>query len=437
MRYVFINRFFYPDHSATSQILSDLAFSMTERGASVAVVAARLSYDDPNALLPAQETIRGVDVHRIWTSRFGRLHLLGRAIDYLTFYLSALFVLMRVIQRDDVVIAKTDPPLISVLAALVCWIKGGRLVNWLQDVFPEVAAQLDIKGVRGPVASVLRKARNWSLRKARMNVTLGHRMKQKVVSEGIDPKRVCIIPNWSDDDRIKPIDHADNALRDYWNLTGKFVVGYSGNVGRVHEFGTILSAAESLRDDPNIVFLFIGSGAQLKGVREQVEQRALTNVMFKPYQLREHLQQSLGVSDAHFVSLNPALEGLVVPSKVYGICSAGRPVLFIGERGGEVDMLINRHDCGQTFQIGDSRALAAAILKMSRDPHLVARLGHNARRAIDVECSKELSMATWRSVLEAQAGRSTYATDLTVAGTAGPDSISAVSTLGPDSLTRR
>ena len=119
MKHIVINRFFYPDHSATSQLLSDLAFHLAEGGHRVCVVASRQRYDDPGARLASRETVEGVGVYRVWTSRFGRRFLPGRAVDYLTFYLSATFRLWWLARRGDVVVVKTDPPLVSVVAGWV------------------------------------------------------------------------------------------------------------------------------------------------------------------------------------------------------------------------------------------------------------------------------------------------------------------------------
>src|SRR5947207_3139026 len=180
VRVVFINRFFYPDHSATSQMLSDLAFHLAEREWSVGVITSRQRYDDPRARLASHENIGGVDVRRIWSTRFGRGSLPLRAIDYATFYISAFFAIRR--ERDAIIVALTDPPLISVVAALA----SRCLVNWLQDVFPEVATALGIR-----VPSVLKKMRDWSLRRAKVNVAIGDVMAQRVAGN------VVVQHNWA------------------------------------------------------------------------------------------------------------------------------------------------------------------------------------------------------------------------------------------------
>ena len=152
MRIIFLNRYFFPDHSATSQMLSELAFYLAESGHSVAVITSRQRYDDAAALLPASERIRGVEVHRVRTTRFGRAHLPGRAADYASFYLTAGWRLWRLARGRDVIVAKTDPPLIAVVAWLIARLRGATLVNWLQDVFPEVAERLRLPLLAGPVS---------------------------------------------------------------------------------------------------------------------------------------------------------------------------------------------------------------------------------------------------------------------------------------------
>lgn len=243
MKLIFLNRFFYPDQSATSQMLSDLAFALANRGHEIKVITSRLSYEG-SGKLPTEETIKGVDVRRLRTTSFGRAALLGRAIDYFTFFLSAGFILARDVRRNDVVIAKTDPPLISALAVLIARLKGARTINWLQDIFPEIAAALGFSQSRieKRAMAVLRWLRDRSLRRADANVTLGARMAARVAKCGVDVERIAIIANWADGDNISPIASQSNELRRDWGLERAFVVGYSGNLGRAHDFTTFLSA---------------------------------------------------------------------------------------------------------------------------------------------------------------------------------------------------
>jgi glycosyltransferase involved in cell wall biosynthesis len=371
-RVVFVNRFFHPDHSATSQMLSDLAFHLAARGWHVEVVTSRQRYGDASARLEAREIVRGVLVRRVWSTRFGRAFLPGRAIDYATFYASAFFALLRWATRETTIVALTDPPLISVVAALAAMLRRATLVNWTQDLFPEVAEALGMRALR-----VLRPARDWSLRRARVNVALGDSMAARL------PNPV-VIHNWADA-ALHPTDRAHD----------RFVVGYSGNLGRAHDAQTMLAAMRALRDDDSIELMITGGGAQLDTIRAE----RLPNVHFAEYAPRERLSESLSASDAHLVTLLPSLEGLIVPSKFYGVLAVARPVLFVGSSDGEVARIIRTYDCGIVIEPGDGEGLARCIRELARDRDRARAMGQRGRTLYDERFAPSIAMAAWEAVL--------------------------------------
>jgi len=396
---IFVNRFFHPDHSATSQILGDLTFYLAEVGFDVQVLASRQLYDDPTRVLPARESVRGVQVHRVWATRFGRGRLLPRAVDYLTFYLSATAKLAMLADSRAVVIAETDPPLLSVPCALVTWLKGAALVNWTQDLFPEIAESLHVPGIV-LVAPVLRRLRNLSLKLARTNVVLGEGMAARLRAEGVAPDKIEVIHNWSPVEMEPPsAQPTANPLRAEWNLGRKFVVGYSGNFGRAHDFSTVLDAAALLRDLPELHILFVGAGAQRAWVEAHVADLGLTNVSFQPYQPLDRLALSLSVPDVHLVSLKPELEGLIVPSKFYSVLAAGRPVLFVGDPKSEMARRIDEADCGRAFPPGAHADLAAAIRQLASHPEKVAKMGERAHDLWAAHFQRKQALAAWEAVV--------------------------------------
>ena len=384
--------------SATSQMLSDLVFELASNGGEIVVVAGRQCYENPKESLSNRDSISGVEVFRVWSTRFGRSNLVGRAIDYLSFYPSAFFVLLRITQRGDVIVAKTDPPLISVIAWTVAKLKRVKLVNWLQDVFPEVAEALGVLRWN-PLISLTQYLRNISLQGASMNVVLGERMKQRICEQGIESSKVRIIANWADGNDIKPVLKIDNSLRYSWCLDDKFVVGYSGNMGRAHDFNTLIGAMKYLRNEKNIVFLFIGGGAGKISIETAVRQFNLDNCVFKPYQPRDNLSESLSVPDVHFVSLNPALEGLIMPSKIYGIMAAGRPSIFVGDLEGEIAIMLNKFGCGSSFDIGKDKELAEHIKVLADNKESYQTDYIHIRNVFDENFDKKHAVCSWASTL--------------------------------------
>jgi glycosyltransferase involved in cell wall biosynthesis len=400
-RLIFINRFFSPDHSATSQILSDLAFDLAGAGREVHLVTSRQIYDDPKAALPERETINGVDIHRVASTGFGRTALLGRSIDYVSFYRSVRRCLNDLVRPGDIVIAKTDPPLMSVVARPVARRNGARLVNWLQDIYPETAVELGVPFMRGPVAASLAALRNATLREAAATIVVGDLMGRKVEALGAQAERIHVIPNWCNDEDIRLIAPTDNPLRQEWNLADKFVLGYSGNLGRAHEFATVLAAAERLRDEPRVAFLMIGGGKRFAELASAVQARGLSgSFRFLPYQARTLLSYSLGAADAHWLSLDPRLEGLMVPSKFYGIAAAAKPIIVIGDLNGELGRLVQNHACGFAIAPGDSEALTATLRQLLNAPQTVLDMGARARQMLDAHFTRRQGFARWRQLFD-------------------------------------
>lgn len=399
-RLVFVNRFYAPDMSATSQILTDIAEMMAASGYSVTIYTSRMSYDGRKRFCQ-RETIKDVDVRRIWTTRFGRNSTLGRAIDYLTFHLSATLILALRITRSDLLIVKTDPPMLSVPIGFVTRIKRIKSTNWLQDVFPEVAGELSGQTKKKPVMRLLTFMRNRSLRRAVANICIGSIMAEKVKSFGIPPSRIHVIENFVDDDAIRPQPGHSPQLRSAWGISqDDFVVAYSGNLGRAHDLDTILGAARCLRHEPHIKFLFIGGGYLRDRLAIEIEKGDLSSVLLRPYQPREKLSESLGLANVHWVSLNPKLEGLIVPSKAYGVAAAGRPLLMIGDVDGEIGSNLEQYDFGASFAPGDVEAVSDCILQLSQSPDRLTAMQESARAFIDQKASKRLAFAKWRALIE-------------------------------------
>ncbi len=402
-RLIFINRFFFPDHSATSQILSDLAFYLAGTGREVHVVTSRQIYDDPKASLPDYEIIDKVHVHRVSSSQFGRAALLGRSIDYLSFYRSLWHCLIGVARQGDILVAKTDPPLVSLVAMAAARRKGAGLINWLQDLYPELAVQLGVPFMRGPLAVSLAEFRNRSLQYAEATVVVGDLMGHKVEALGTPRERIHVIPNWCNDEEIHPIAQTGNPLRQAWGLEGKFVLGYSGNLGRAHEFDTVLGAAERLRSDLRIVFLMIGGGKRFDELARTVKQRGLDrSFRFVSYQDRKILTYSLGAPDVHWLSLKPKLEGLIVPSKFYGIAAAGKPIIVIGDKNGELARLVQEHSSGVVIEPGDADALVRTLLRLSTEPISLAEMGMRARKMLEADFTRQKGFERWSGLLNSR-----------------------------------
>lgn len=398
----FINRYFHPDSSATSQILSQLAAHLAEQGWPCGILTSRQLYEAPHADLPREEHWQGVRIHRMRTTRFGRAGLAGRALDYLSFNLAAVWNVFRLVKRGDIMVAMTDPPMLGLVLILPCWLKGGRPINWLQDIFPEIACRLSRSKALSAVLGGLRPLRDFGLRRAAANIVVGRCMRSHLARRGIAAEIIC---NWADEDVIRPLAHAHNPRRQAWGLGSAFVVGYSGNFGRVHVFDTIVAAAAQLADLDDLIFLMIGGGKQLQQVREEAQNSGLSRWQFHPYQPAEVLSQTLGAADVHLVTQHPGLSGVMVPSKWYGVAAAARPAIYVGPSDAEIALVIAEERCGWQIEPGDASGLAELIRWCRDHPEECRQRGVRAGQAFEQRFRRARSFAAWQQLLTQQAAR--------------------------------
>lgn len=396
MRILAINQYYAPDHAATSQLLTELCEDLVERGDEVTVVASRGRYFGGEKL-PAQEVLRGVRVVRPWATSFGKNTIPGRLADYLTFWGTAV---ARAIAeaRPDVMLAVTAPPMIATGALVVASARRVPLVMWAQDVYPDIAVAVGMLSERAPAASALAALMRATYKASRRIVVLSNGMRDRLVTQGAPADRVRVIANWADGRAIRPMAHANNAFRREHAADGRFVVMYSGNLGVGHDFATFISAARLLQDRcPSALFLFIGDGSRRKEAEDLA--RGMHNVSFLPYQPYEMLGSSLSAADVHLISLRPAMEGLIVPSKLYGALATGRPVMFVGPEGCEVSRVIREHDLGWQGRPGDASGLAAAIETAAASAAWCEERGRRARALFDQHFDRPVAVQKWRRAL--------------------------------------
>lgn len=384
-RVIFLNRFYWPNERATAQLLSDLATAIAARGYAVEVVTTRTSAADSRS-----ESRSGVHIHRGRTTHCGAHGLAGRALDFASFAMSAFWHLLWRARPGDIVVAMTDPPLLGVVVCGAARLRQAKIVHWIQDIYPEVAAELT--GRRSLL--LLRPLRNWSWRRAGACVVPGRDMAAAVTSSGVAPAKLHVSPNWAPCGLDPARQQQIAALREKWNLTGKFVLMYSGNLGRAHELDSLLEVAEGIRNDPAFALVFVGHGARKEALQRAVRERGLPNVAFYPPQPRADLAPSLGVADVHFVTLKTGAERWVFPSKLYGIAKVGRPVIFIGAATSEIAQCVQSAGMGEVFSTTETLRIVARLRTLREDVALRTKLAaaalafnpHGFEQAADMWC---------------------------------------------------
>jgi colanic acid biosynthesis glycosyl transferase WcaI len=380
-----VNRYFWPDESATSLLLTDLAEDLRAIGHEVQVFTSRQLYNQPQAHLPRHQVWQGIQIHRLNASCFGRRHFWGRLVDMITFHL-ALCYANDITAPPDVWFVMTDPPLLVNTVLKLRSHLDGRVIHHVDDVYPDLAMALGSLPAQGLISSALDRWVKQGLRDCDQVLALGECMAGVLKNKGVTADRLAITPPWADGSRLFPLDHAENKFRQEIGIPGDhLVVMYSGNMGLGHRFETILAAAYSLAPNDKIHFVFIGDGAK----RPQIDafQRAhnLNNIIMLPYQPRERLRETLSAGDVHLISLDAKVQGLIVPSKLAGILAVGRPVVFLGSEQNSVAAAILHGRCGHVIPEGDASRLEEIIERLMKNPGARQRLGAAARNLFQRE----------------------------------------------------
>lgn len=399
--------------------MTDLAESLVERGVEVTAVAGRGLYNGGEKLSPREE-YKGIKIERTWTPSFGKRSIIGRLCDYLAFYVGATWKLLRV-ERHDILLALTQPPLIGLIGLLIGRLRGMRVVALVQDVYPDVAIALGALKQKSLSARLLDWLNRRTLRSMDRIIVLGECMRDRIKAKVGDERaaRIDIIHNWADGQMIKPLaNDAPNPFTTRHGLQGQFVVLFSGNFGLVNEFQTVLEAARSLRERTDIKFLFVGDGVRGREIKKFIEQHQLDNVRMLPYQPREELCFSLTAGYAHLTTLADGLAGLSVPSKSYAILAAGRPILFVGDTRSAVAKLVADNKCGAVFASGESHLLAQTIIDWAADRKNLAELGLRARALFESRFDRQHAINAYLSSFEkCMNGESAQLNETLVSGT--------------------
>ena len=319
-----------------------------------------------------------VTIIRTWGTRLPKQRLPLRLTNLATYFALATIAAMR-LERPDIIVAETDPPLLGALGAILKRRWRCRLVYNVRDLYPDIAHA--IGGVKNPLLlSLLERGNRLAFDRADRVVVIGHDMRARVLAKGVPEDRTVVVSDWVDCEQIRPL--ASNPFRSQFG--DKFVVMYSGNLGLSQQLDTVLRAAELLCDDQRIVFALIGEGANKKALMQHAAARGLTNVVFMPYQPKENLAESLGAADLHLIPLAPGTAGCLVPSKIYAILAAGRPFIAMMDEAAEVARIAREEAVGFVIRPGEARTLASTIGDAIGRPEILRQMGARARRvAVD------------------------------------------------------
>ncbi len=405
MRIFFVNRYFHPDTLRSSQQLADLAFDLAGRGHDVTIVTSNRRHDEPAQPLPARELIMDVKVLRLEGKSGGLAGLPGLASEVLSFHRAVHQALSERVKENDVVVALADPPMLGVVCERAVAKQQAHLVHWLEELFPEVT-RASAKPVPGPVAKLLQRARKHALQHANLTVVPDEEMARSAREGGASPDSVQVIGPWGLVAVDAQASRSGDVLRRDWGLEGRFVLGYVGELHRTNDRDALLTGIEQTAHmgGKGLRWLFLGSGEEMHHLRGSVPMRAMDMVQFQDPLPMNRVAEGLAVPDVHVVSMLATLEGAAYPGNLPSVLASGKPLVYLGDKHGEIGSLIEQEGCGMAVPAGDRQALAAAIAQLHAIPESRADMGKRARALYERMFARKPALQAWSDALARVAG---------------------------------
>jgi len=377
-------------------IFKDVLPYLAGQGHEINIYVSNLAYKKPSPI--KKENKNNLKYNFIKTISFSNNNYLSKLSVMISYSISSIFKSL-FSKKFDKNIFITQPPLFFFWGSVLQLIKREKYICIIMDVYPEVAIKSGVLRKNGFFARIFSEISKYSLNRADDVIVIGRCMKKRLEDMGVISEKISIITNWVDEKSIRPILHERNKFRKSHGLDNKIVIMYSGNMGIGHYFDDILKVAKGMQDYKDVVFLFIGDGMRKNEVVQFKNENNLENIKILPYQDHSILNQSIASADIHFVSLRDGFEGLMVPSKVYAILAAGRPILFQGPPSSEISYMINEYEIGLTVKPGDIESLNKCVLKMIKQDSLRRLYGKRAREVCEKYFNKKSRVEMYEKLL--------------------------------------
>lgn len=384
-----VSELYYPEETSTGHFMTDIAEGLAVEF-STGAICAQPSYSMRGVKAPRRDIRHGVKILRSPSTTLDKDKITYRLVNLVTISLSIFITALRIFRKDDTVLVVTNPPLLPYFTMLACRIKGAKCIVRIDDVYPDILSAAGIINKDNLVYRLL----DWLTIRlyfcAERIVTLGRDMQTLVYAKmSHNNDRVQIIHNWADLEEIRPEPKTDNLLLREFGLQDKFIVQWAGNMGYPHDVESLFEAIRKLNVQPDIHFLFIGSGFKRLWLESQVKEKHLKNVTFIGQRPRSDQRNFLNACDIALSSLVSGMEGISVPSRIYNILAAGKPILAIGEPNSEVALVIGEEKVGWVVPPDQPDQIVRCILEAQKNIPQLEQMGKRARRAAETKYSSQ------------------------------------------------
>jgi glycosyltransferase involved in cell wall biosynthesis len=401
VRVLLLNLYYPPDTSATAKMAQTVVSALAEKH-DVIVLCGRPSYDPterrPWRLYQEEEAGR-VRILRVGSSDYSRVQMKKRVSNYLSYvFLSvprALFL------SCDVVMAMTDPPFEGIVGAFVALLKQKPYVYNIRDMYPDMAVGGSLVAP-GAFVRFWESLHRWALRRAKRVIVLGEDMRNRILAKGVKRESIEVVRDGAEIPASPALDEqVVSSIRGNF----QFVLLHAGNLGFYGAWETLLAGARSLADE-GVGLVFVGDGAECARLRAAANGQS--NVRFCPFFPASKISSVLAAGDAHLITIKRGLEGVVVPSKMYGILAAGKPIVAVAPRGSDVVAIGEPRGFSISADPDDAVAFVGAVRQLMHNPARLRKMGQAALSvAPEYERGTELKklVSIMEGALEKPAGK--------------------------------
>lgn len=383
MRILIYSYNYHPEPIGIAPLMTELAEGLVRQGHEVRVVTAmpnypqRRIYDEYKGKLYMTEKKKGVAVQRNYVWIRPNPGLLDRIM------LDASFVLISLVHalkglRPDVILLTVPPLPVAVPAAMLGWLHRCPVILNLQDILPEAAVHTGLLTNKRMIR-IFEGLEKFAYRSATKISVISDGFVDNLVGKGVQENKIVLIPNWVDINFIQPLPKEESPFRKAHQLNGKFVVLYSGNIGRTQPLTALIDAAARLKHIPEIAVVIVGEEKALQDLELYRQKIDATNVLLLPFQPRKELPQMLAAADIGMVMQKENVISFNMPSKIQLLLASGRPIIASVPSTGTAAKAVQQSKGGIVVPPEDSEALAAAILDLYKNPDKAEALGKQGR----------------------------------------------------------
>lgn len=402
MHVMFMAQCYAPEDVSAAVLISELATDLVKRGHKVALVTGAPNYPYGRVFpgyrnrIYQVERLDGVRVIRTWSYISPRKTFWPRIFHYGTYSVTAFYGAL-LAGKPDVLVNFSPPLPLGISAWLLSRLWRIPWVLQLEDLYPEAAVAAGVLRKRSAVA-FFSAMESFLYHRANHISLISESFRQNLLNKGVSADKITLIPVWADPELVSNLPKENN-FREQHGLQGKFVVMYAGNHGITSCLENVLQAAETLKDDPDIRFIFIGEGVKKPALEEVSRLKGLKNILFLPYQPREAFPEMVAAADLGLVTLNSRCSLTSLPSKTFNIMASGRPILAVTPPEGEVAHLIKEVECGVNIPPEHPELLAEAILKLKQQDKRLTEMGQNGRAQLETTFSRAYCIDMYEHML--------------------------------------